>query len=57
MHIVELNEKQYDQYIKWKNNLIRLQEINASADIREMLSTGICPDCWDKYFDDENDEE
>lgn len=51
-HIVELNEKQYDQYIKWKNNLIRLQQINASADIREMLSTGICPDCWDKYFDE-----
>lgn len=36
-----------------KNNLIRLQQINAPADVREMLSTGICTECWDKYFDEE----
>lgn len=52
-HIVELNEKQYEQYIKWKSNLIRLQQIDAPADVREMLSTGICTECWDKYFDRE----
>lgn len=52
-HIVELNEKQYEQYIKWKSNLIRLQQIDAPADIREMLLTGICPDCWDNIFDED----
>lgn len=52
-HTVELNEEQYEQYKKWKNNLIRLQQINAPADVREMLSTGICTECWDKYFDGE----
>ena len=52
-HIVELNEKQYEQYIKWKSNLIHLQQIDAPADIREMLLTGICPDCWNNIFDEE----
>lgn len=52
-HIVELNEKQYEQYIKWKSNHIRLQQIDAPADIREMLLSGICPDCWDNIFDEE----
>lgn len=52
-HIVELNEKQYEQYNKWKSNRIRLQQIDAPADIREMLLTGICPDCWDNIFDED----
>lgn len=52
-HIVELNEEQYEQYIKWKNNHIRLQQIDAPTDIREMLLTGICPDCWDNIFDED----
>lgn len=52
-HIVELNEKQYEQYIKWKSNLICLQQIDAPTDIREMLLTGICPDCWDNIFDED----
>ena len=51
-HIVELNEKQYEQYIKWRSNLIRLQQIDAPVDVREMLLTGICPDCWGNIFDE-----
>lgn len=56
VHVVELSNEQFKQYEQWKHNLIKLQQIKASADIREMLSTGICPDCWDKYFDEEDDE-
>ena len=52
-HIVELNEKQYEQYIKWKSNHIRLQQIDVPVDVREMLLTGICPDCWDNIFDED----
>lgn len=46
---LEMTEEQYRQY---KSGDSYIQDIfpNWSPAIREMLITGICPDCWNKIF-------
>ena len=46
-----------DQYYKYKNNNDLIQNIfpNLTPQIREMLITGICPDCWNKIFNYNDD--
>ena len=40
----------YDQYRKWNGGmLIQNAMPDLSADDREMLQTGICPQCWEKF--------
>lgn len=48
------------EYAAWKGGML-IQEAMPSvpADQRELLITGICPECWNKYMkplDDEDDE-
>jgi hypothetical protein len=44
-------------YDRWKaGELIQRALPNLSADEREMLMTGICPNCWDKIFPPDDDE-
>jgi len=46
-----------DHYDAWKNGtLIQNAFPEVSADTREMLKTGIHPDCWDTMFKEEDDE-
>lgn len=49
------------EYLEWKKGrLIQDAMPSVSQDQREMLITGICPECWDKYMkplDDEDDED
>jgi len=48
------------EYAEWKSGrLIQDAMPSVPAEQREMLITGICPECWDKYMkplDDEDDE-
>ena len=39
-------------YMKWVNKELSLQEAmpELTADEREALLSGICPQCWDKRF-------
>ena len=50
---VEVNEK---DYLDWQDGAL-VQEafpyLNASE--REMLISGICPDCWDSMFGDDEE--
>jgi len=46
---LEMTKEQYEQY-KSGDNYIQNIFPNWSPAIREMLITGICPDCWDKMF-------
>ena len=46
---LEMTKNQYEQY-KSGDNYIQNIFPNWSPAIREMLITGICPDCWDKMF-------
>jgi hypothetical protein len=49
------------EYAAWKSGMLIQDAIQSvPAEQREMLITGICPGCWDKYMkplDDEDDEE
>lgn len=57
-HEIEVNE---DDYLNWREGTLLAQEAfpYLSADIREMLISGICSTCWDKMFgsDEELDSE
>jgi len=54
-HEIEVNEI---DYLDWQDGeLVQNVFPYLSADEREMLISGICPDCWDKMFGQEEDEE
>ena len=45
----------FEGYNAWKNGeLIQNAMPELSADEREMLISGICPDCWDNMFGEED---
>ena len=46
---LEMTKEQYEQY-KSGDNYIQNIFPNWPPAIREMLITGICPDCWNKMF-------
>ena len=49
LHSVEVND--LDFYL-WSNGITLIQEAfpYLSADEREIVKTGICPDCWNNLF-------
>jgi hypothetical protein len=53
--IIEVDPEAYDGWKKGK--LIQLAFPQLSADEREMIQTGIDPDCWNSLFPPEEDEE
>lgn len=47
-----------EEYARWQaGELIQVAMPNLDADEREMLISGICPDCWDDTFGDEYEDE
>lgn len=55
-HISSTVEVDEAQYIKWRNGmLIQYAFPNMSMGKREMLMTGIHPECWDKIFPPEDE--
>ena len=46
---LEMTNEQYEQYISGDSYIQNIFP-NWSPAIREMLITGICPDCWNKMF-------
>lgn len=54
-HVVEVNEA---DYLAWKGGAL-VQDVfpYLSADEREMLVSGICPDCWDDMFGDSDEDD
>ena len=54
-HDVLVNEQ---DYLAWQRGSLAQDIFDyLSASEREMLISGICPDCWDGMFSDEYDEE
>lgn len=49
----------FGDYAIWKYGGLSAQDVfpYLSADEREMLISGICPDCWDEMFGDEDNED
>lgn len=55
MHEVPVNEA---DYWDWQDGaLVQDAFPYLTADEREMLVSGICPNCWDKMFPEEEEEE
>lgn len=48
LQTVKVEQSQYYDYMAGKN--IQRAFPDLSADEREILMSGICPECWDKIF-------
>lgn len=47
-----------EEYARWQaGELIQVAMPDLDADEREMLISGICPDCWEDMFGDEDEDE
>lgn len=48
-----------DAYESWRYGDVLIQDAfpELSANDREQLKTGICPECWDNMFSSDNEEE
>lgn len=46
---LEMTNEQYEQYVSGDSYIQNIFP-NWSPATREMLITGICPDCWNKIF-------
>ena len=54
-NIIKVNQK---DYLDWQNGkMVQDAFPYLSADEREMLISGICPTCWDKYFGSDEEPE
>lgn len=57
-HKLQTIEVQVSQYNRWMaGENIQIAFPDLTADQREILISGICPECWDKIFPPEEDEE
>lgn len=46
-----------EKYFRWRNGeLIQNVFPEMTSDQREILISGTCPECWDKYMKDDEDE-
>lgn len=54
-HTIEVNESQYLDWMAGKNIQIAFPDL--SADQRELLISGICPECWDEIFKEEDEDD
>lgn len=55
LQTLEVNEVQFSDWLAGKNTQIAFPDL--SADQREILMSGICPECWEDIFQDEDEEE
>lgn len=54
-HEIEVNEM---DYLDWKDGMLAQEAFPyLDANEREMLISGICPDCWNGMFGQEEEEE
>lgn len=59
-HSVTIINVDSDDYRDWRRGGLLVQDVfpYLSAGMREKLLTGLCENCWEKVFgEDENDEE
>lgn len=57
-HKLQTIEVQVSQLNRWMaGENIQIAFSNLTPDQREILMSGICPECWKKIFPDEDEEE
>ena len=55
LQTIEVNESQYNDWMAGKN--IQRAFPDLSADQRELLISGICHECWEEIFPEEDEED
>lgn len=55
LQTIEVNEIQYNDWLAGKN--IQRAFPDLSADQREILMSGICPECWEEIFGEDDEED
>ena len=52
IQMVVMTKDQYKRYLDWEDRKGCIQDLlpDLTADEREILMTGTCPDCWNKMF-------
>lgn len=55
LQVIEVEDSQYNDWMAGKN--IQIAFPNLTPDQREILMSGICPECWEKIFPEEDEEE
>lgn len=55
VNYIQMTSDQRRRFSDWKSGKLLIQDAlpDFTPDQREMLMTGICPDCWDKIFKEE----
>lgn len=52
---MEISDEVNQQYIQYAHGVGFIQDISASADVREFLKTGICLPCQKMFFDEDDE--
>lgn len=55
LQTLEVDDSQYYDWLAGKN--IQRAFPNLSADQREILMSGICPECWEDIFEEDDEED
>ena len=53
IQVVHVDDNQYNDWLAGKN--IQRAFPNLSADQREILMSGICPECWEEIFGEDDE--
>lgn len=53
---LDISDEVNEQYIQYAHGVGYIQDIDAPADVREFLKTGMCMKCQHDFFDSEEDE-
>ena len=55
LQIINVDDNQYNDWLAGKN--IQRAFPDLSPNQREILMSGICPECWEEIFPDEDEED
>lgn len=55
LQTLEVNENEYQEWLAGKS--VQKAFPNLNEDQREILMSGICPECWDTIFPEEEEED
>ena len=55
LQTIDVDDNQYNDWLAGKN--IQRAFPDLTADQREILMSGICPECWEEIFGEEDEED
>lgn len=57
--VIKMTYSQYERLGKFNNGEGHMQDLlpDMPKEIREMFISGMCPECWEKYFGESEEEQ